>query len=74
MQCRFREDPSILLCPVGNRKLLAAEWRRAETGREAKFYRLTRSGRTHLEAGAASWQRLSEAMGVILGMAEEGAR
>src|SRR5215471_3827785 len=57
-----------------NRKLLAAEWRQTETGREAKFYRLTRRGRAHLEAGSASWQRLSETVGLILGMAEGGAR
>src|SRR5262244_3258121 len=30
------------------RKLLEAEWKASETGREAKFYRLTRKGRTHL--------------------------
>ncbi len=56
------------------RKLLAAEWRKTETGREAKFYRLTRKGRTHLEAGSASWQRLSEAVGQILSTPEGGAR
>ncbi len=55
-----------------NRKLLAAEWRQTETGRDAKFYRLTRGGRAHLQAGSASWHRLSEAVGVILGMAEGG--
>ena len=45
-----------------------------DTGREAKFYRLTRSGRAHLQAGSDSWRRLSEAVGLILGMAEEGGR
>ena len=57
-----------------NRGLLAAEWKDTETGREAKFYRLTRSGRAQLEAGSASWRRLSEAVGQILGMTEGGAR
>jgi transcriptional regulator len=57
-----------------NRKLLAAEWWQTETGREAKFYRLTRRGRAHLLAGAASWQRLSEAVGLILRIAEGAAR
>ncbi|MBI2686217.1 MAG: helix-turn-helix transcriptional regulator [Acidobacteria bacterium] len=37
------------LSRLDTRKLLAADWRRTETGREATFYRLTRSGRTHLE-------------------------
>jgi PadR family transcriptional regulator, regulatory protein PadR len=55
-----------------NRKLLEAEWRKTETGREAKFYRLTRKGRAHLEAGTASWRRLSEAVGLILDLAEGG--
>lgn len=57
-----------------NRKLLEAEWRQTDTGREAKFYRLTRSGRARLKAGSADWQRLSGAVGLILGMAEGGAR
>jgi len=57
-----------------NRGVLAADWRKTDTGREAKFYRLTRKGRKQLEAEAASWQRLSEAVGLILGMADGGAR
>ena len=56
------------------RKLLAAEWGQTESGRDAKFYRLTRRGRAHLEAESANWQRLSEAVGLILGMAEGGSR
>ncbi len=53
--------------------VLAAEWKETETGREAKFYRLTRKGRAQLETEAASWQRLTEAVGLILGMSEGGA-
>jgi transcriptional regulator len=56
-----------------NRGLLTADWKDTETGREAKFYRLTRRGRAQLETEAASWQRLTEAVGLILGMAEGGA-
>jgi PadR family transcriptional regulator PadR len=55
------------------RGLLAADWKDTETGREAKFYRLTRKGRAQLEAEAASWQRLSNAVGLILRMSEGGA-
>ena len=55
-----------------NRRLLDADWKQTETGREAKFYRLTRKGRIQLEADAASWQRLTEAVGLILGMADGG--
>jgi transcriptional regulator len=53
-----------------NRKLLASEWRMSETGREAKFYRLTRAGRAHLEQETASWQRLADAVALILRGAE----
>lgn len=56
------------------RELLAAEWGQSETGREAKFYRLTPAGQALLESGSASWKRLSEAIGLILGMAEGGSR
>lgn len=57
-----------------NRGFLTADWKRTQTGREAKFYRLTRKGRKQLEAEAASWQRLLEAIGLILGMADGGAQ
>src|SRR5271167_2214184 len=41
-----------------NRGLLAADWKETETGREARFYRLTRKGRAQLNTETASWQRL----------------
>jgi transcriptional regulator len=56
-----------------NRGLLAAEWKESETGREAKFYRLTRKGRAQLESEAASWERLTQAIGLILGLSDGGA-
>jgi PadR family transcriptional regulator len=57
-----------------NRALLAAEWKETETGREAKFYRLTKKGRAHLEKETASWLRLADAVGLILALAEGGAQ
>ena len=54
-----------------NRGYLAADWKVSDTGREAKFYRLTRKGRAHLEAEAANWQRLVGAIGAILRTAKE---
>jgi PadR family transcriptional regulator, regulatory protein PadR len=45
---------------------LAAEWRESETGREAKFYSLTRLGRKQLGAEAANWERLAGAVSLIL--------
>jgi DNA-binding PadR family transcriptional regulator len=49
---------------------LKTEWGEAETGREAKFYSLTKVGRKQLDAEAANWDRLSEAVGLILRTAE----
>ena len=56
-----------------NRGLLAADWNETETGREAKFYRLTRKGRARLGTETASWNRLAEAVGLILRLSEGGA-
>ena len=55
-----------------NRGLLAAEWKESETGREAKFYRLTRKGQAQLKEETANWARLAEAVGLILQTAEGG--
>jgi PadR family transcriptional regulator, regulatory protein PadR len=44
---------------------LDAEWRQSETGREAKFYALTRAGEKQLAAEKQSWQRLSAAVRLI---------
>ena len=49
-----------------NRGLLTADWKMSDTGREAKFYRLTPKGRSQLKEEAASWVRLTEAIGLIL--------
>lgn len=49
-----------------NRGLLQAEWKDSDTGRQAKFYRLTRRGRARLEAETVEWRRLTEAVALIL--------
>ena len=49
-----------------NRKLLAAEWKASETGRNANSYRLTQRGRRQLEAESESWARLAEAVAAII--------
>ncbi|MGB2638686.1 MAG: PadR family transcriptional regulator [Candidatus Acidiferrum sp.] len=56
-----------------NRGLLAADWKQTDTGREAKFYQLTAKGRGQLETEAASWERLTEAVALILKLSEGGA-
>jgi PadR family transcriptional regulator, regulatory protein PadR len=45
---------------------LKAEWKASETGREAKFYVLTRVGRRQLESERANWNRLAAAIGLVL--------
>ena len=57
-----------------DRDWLQSEWKDSETGREAKFYRLTRKGRAQLDAEAANWERLIQAVGLILKMSEGGAK
>ena len=47
------------------RRWLQAEWRPSETGREAKFYSLTRLGRKQLAVEKESWNRLSVAVQLI---------
>lgn len=49
-----------------DRKWLQAEWKEAESGREAKFYRITAAGRKQLEVETTSWERLSAAVGLVL--------
>ena len=57
-----------------NRGLVKSDWKETDTGRDAKFYRLTNKGRAQLESQTASWRRLAEAVGLILELAEERAR
>jgi transcriptional regulator len=52
------------------RRWLKAEWAATETGREARFYTLTKLGRQQLEEQRASWDRLSAAISGILSTAE----
>jgi len=49
------------------RGLLISDWDVTETGREAKFYRLTPQGRTELEAALANWDRYVMTMAQVLG-------
>jgi PadR family transcriptional regulator, regulatory protein PadR len=49
---------------------LEAQWKDTSTGREAKFYTLSRKGRKQLEAEVLNWERLSGAVALILRTAE----
>src|SRR5262252_1173746 len=43
-----------------------SEWRVTESGREAKYYSLTRAGRTQLQKELKQWERLSGAVGMVV--------
>ena len=45
---------------------LQAEWKESETGRDAKFYSLTKKGRKQLEAEVQNWERMAGAVALIL--------
>lgn len=55
-----------------SRGWLNAEWNTTETGRDAKFYGLTKAGRKQLEAERADWQRMSQAIALVLRTAGAG--
>jgi PadR family transcriptional regulator PadR len=52
------------------RRWLRAEWASSDSGREARFYSLTRLGRKQLDEERAKWDRLSAAISGILSTAE----
>ena len=45
---------------------IAAAWKASETGREAKFYSLTRAGKKQLAREVANWTRLSGAINLVV--------
>jgi PadR family transcriptional regulator PadR len=53
-----------------NRGWMKADWRNSETGREAKYYSLTREGTRQLEAENENWNRLAEAIRLVMQTAE----
>ena len=44
-----------------------AKWGATENNRRAKYYELTRGGRSQLEAQADAWSRLVTAVGLVMG-------
>jgi PadR family transcriptional regulator, regulatory protein PadR len=53
-----------------DRGWLQSEWKDTDTGREAKFYSLTRKGHKKLEAEVEGWKQLAEAIGLVLNSVE----
>jgi len=49
-----------------------AEWGASENNRRAKFYSLTNIGRKQLKTELGDWERLTEAIALVLKPAQEG--
>jgi PadR family transcriptional regulator PadR len=45
---------------------LDSEWRQTDSGRRAKYYRLTRAGKKQLEVETADWTRRATAIARLL--------
>jgi PadR family transcriptional regulator PadR len=45
---------------------ITSEWRTTENNRRARFYRLTRSGQKQLAEERRNWERLSQAVNLVL--------
>lgn len=65
----FKVNPGSLLTALQRLEragLLDAEWRQTESGRRARFYQLTRSGRKQLDVETAEWNRRAAAIARLL--------
>lgn len=55
-----------------DRGWISSYWGTSDNNRRAKFYRLTASGRRQLQREAKRWQRITRAIGLVMGGALEG--
>jgi PadR family transcriptional regulator, regulatory protein PadR len=46
---------------------IRADWGTSDNNRRARYYALTRTGKKQLDAELATWDRLSTAVGLVLG-------
>jgi transcriptional regulator len=51
---------------------IAASWSHAETGKRARYYRITVRGRRQLASEHSKWEAFVRAMGTLLKPTEEG--
>ena len=54
------------LLRLEQRRWVRSEWGISETGRRAKFYALTRSGRKQIEQETENWERIAATMARFL--------
>lgn len=50
---------------------IASKWQITDTGRRAKFYRLTATGRKRLVAERSKWEQMANAIARVMGPATE---
>jgi PadR family transcriptional regulator len=65
----FKVNPGSLLTALNRLERagwLDAEWRETANARRAKYYRLTRAGRKHLDVETSEWARRTSAVARIL--------
>jgi len=62
---------TIYLCLIRlvQRRWISAKWGTSENNRKAKFYAITKAGRTQLAAEADNWARVSGVIGRLLQLA-----
>ena len=51
-------------------KLITAKWQTSDTGRRARFYKLTNAGRQRLAASMSRWEEFVNSIGLVLHPAE----
>lgn len=63
---------TIYLCPVRlvQKAWISAEWGTSDNNRRAKYYTLTKAGRTQLQAETENWERIAGVIGRVLQPAE----
>jgi transcriptional regulator len=59
------------LARLEHRGLIASEWGESDNNRKAKYYKLTAQGRRRLQEEVRYWDRLVDAIGLVLSATPE---
>jgi len=62
------------LVRLQQKRWITGKWGTSETNRRAKFYAITRAGRTQLAAQRSYWDRLSAVIGRVLAPVSGGSK
>jgi len=54
------------------KRWISGAWGTSDNNRRAKFYSITKAGRTQLDAEARNWERVSGVIGRVLRIVERG--